>query len=75
VIYPNPTTGKFTVIFTGKDSHEVKIISGMGNIIEKKQSTGEFMEFDLSGFIKGIYFVQSFDNKMNTMLSKKLIIQ
>lgn len=75
VIYPNPTPGKFTVIFAGKDSHEVKIISGMGNIIEQKQSTREFMEFDLSGFTKGIYFVQSFDNGTHTMISKKLIIQ
>jgi hypothetical protein len=75
VIYPNPTTGKFIVIFAGKDSHEVKIISGMGNIIEQKQSTGEFMEFDLSGFAKGIYFVQAFDNGTHTMISKKLIIQ
>jgi len=75
VIYPNPTPGKFTVIFAGKDSHEVKIISGMGNIIEQKQSTGEFMEFDLSGFTKGIYVVQAFNNGTHTMISKKLIIQ
>jgi len=74
-IYPNPTPGKFTVVFSGKDSHEVKIISGMGNIIEQKQSTGEFMEFDLSGFTKGIYVVQAFNNGTHTMISKKLIIQ
>jgi PKD repeat protein len=75
VIYPNPTSGKFTVIFAEKNFHEVKIISGMGNIIEQKLSAGEFMEFDLSGFSKGIYIVQAFDNATHTMVSKKLIIQ
>jgi len=75
VIYPNPTTGKFTVIFAGKDSHEVKIISGMGNTIVQKQSDGEFMEFDLSGFSKGIYVIQAFDNGTQTMISRKLVIQ
>ncbi|MGA2822501.1 MAG: PKD domain-containing protein [Bacteroidales bacterium] len=75
VIYPNPTSGKFTVIFAGKNFHEVKIISGMGNIIEQKKSAGEFMEFDLSGFSKGIYVVQAFDNGTQTMISKKLIMQ
>jgi len=75
VIYPNPTSGKFTVIFTGRNFHEVKIISGMGNIIEQKLSTGEFMEFDLSGFSKGIYAIQAFDNTTHSLVSKKLIIQ
>jgi PKD repeat protein len=75
LIYPNPTSGKFTLIFSGKNSHDVKIISGMGNIIEQKQSADEFMEFDLSGFSKGIYFVQTFDNGTQTTISKKLVIQ
>jgi hypothetical protein len=75
VIYPNPTSGKFTLIFSGKDLHRIKIISGMGNIMEQKQSTGEIIEFDLQGFPKGIYVVQVFDNEMLTMISKKLIIQ
>ncbi len=75
VIYPNPTPGKFTVIFAGKDSHDVKIISGMGNIIEQRQSTGDVIEFDLSGLTKGIYVVQAFDTGTHTMISKKLIIQ
>jgi len=75
VIYPNPTSGKITVIFTGKDTHEVKIISGMGNIVEQKQAAGDHMEFDLSGFSKGIYAIQVFDDETNTMISKKLLIQ
>jgi PKD repeat protein len=75
VIYPNPTSGKVTLIFSGKDYHEVKIISGMGNIIEQRQSTAEKMEFDLSGFPYGIYLVQVFDNGKHTIISKKLIIQ
>ena len=75
VIYPNPSSGKFTVIFSEKDSREVKIISGMGNIMEQRMSAGEKMEFDLTGFPKGIYVVQAFDNGIHSMISKKLIIQ
>ncbi|MCX6247136.1 MAG: lamin tail domain-containing protein [Bacteroidetes bacterium] len=75
VIYPNPTTGKFMLIFAGKNSHEVKIISGMGNIMEQRQSDGEKMEFDLSGWAKGIYVVQVFDNATHVLISKKLIIK
>ncbi len=75
VIYPNPTSGKFTLIFSGKGLRDIKIISGMGSLMEQKQSTGEFLEFDLRGFTKGIYVVQAFDNETRTMISKKLIIQ
>jgi PKD repeat protein len=75
MIYPNPTNGKFTVIFSGKEPREVKIISSMGNIIEKKQSSGGAMEFDLSGLTKGIYVIQSFDSGTQTLTSKKLILK
>jgi PKD repeat protein len=75
LIFPNPAEGKFSVIFANRESCEVRIISGMGNVVEQRQSAGETLEFDLSGFSSGIYVVQVFDNATLTLVSKKLILK
>lgn len=74
-ICPNPTGGKFSIIFPANESREVKILSGLGKIMEQRVSGGQRMDFDLSGYPKGIYVVQAFDNGSQRMISKKLVIQ
>jgi PKD repeat protein len=75
VIYPNPSSGKFSLIFNGKGSHEVKILSGLGNVIEQRISTEKNVIFNLGSLSKGIYFVQASDNETGKIRTKKLIIQ
>ena len=75
VINPNPTIGRFKVTFKDQDSYEIKIISSTGTIIEQKTASGGYVEFDLSGIPKGIYVIQSYNNRTFSLISKKLIIQ
>ncbi|MCX6245209.1 MAG: lamin tail domain-containing protein [Bacteroidetes bacterium] len=75
VLYPNPSSGKFSVIFHEKGNYEIKIISCLGNIIGQKRSSEETVVFDLAGLSRGIYAVQVYDEVTGRTVSKKLIIQ
>jgi PKD repeat protein len=75
LVCPNPATGKFTVVFSSKDTRDVKIISPLGNIIEQRQSDGERMDFDLSCLSKGIYVIQVSGSRNPSLTSKKLILK
>ncbi|HSN50029.1 MAG TPA: lamin tail domain-containing protein, partial [Bacteroidales bacterium] len=74
VIYPNPTSGKFSVIYQ-KQEFTARVLSVTGNYLTEKQSVNGTAGFDLSTYQNGIYFIQIADNQSNLIVTKKVIIQ
>jgi hypothetical protein len=57
-VYPNPNTGLFTVeIPHAFENSEVLIMDMTGKTIERRTASEGRMQFDISGFAKGIYIV------------------
>lgn len=57
-LYPNPTTGRFTVRFA-KDLNNTQILITdiNGRIIQQVMGNGSMVEFDLSNQAAGVYYV------------------
>jgi hypothetical protein len=60
VIYPNPTTGVFTMTFAQDGPFVVNIMSVDGKVIASEQRTNGNapQSFDLSGYPKGVYLLE-----------------
>jgi hypothetical protein len=81
-IYPNPTSGQFTVrlySYWNFGTKVVTITNSAGVLVEKKSfiSNSSYfpMQFDLSGQATGIYFVHVFDKYTHTEAVGKVFIQ
>lgn len=73
-LYPNPTTGKFVIGFSKKlVDAEIVITDGSGKQIQRYKDSGIQLQFDLSGFASGTYFLV-IRNKGIT-ISKKVVKQ
>ncbi len=74
-IYPNPTNGKMTIELPDfEDSTlEIFIHNTTGELIDKKQITGNSLAFDLSDEPRGVYFINF--TKNGKRYTKKVIIQ
>jgi hypothetical protein len=61
-IYPNPSTGLFTVEFkrVKENNSNISIVNSIGNVVfSEKLIIGEFSkQIDLSNFSKGIYLIE-----------------
>jgi len=73
-VFPNPTTGLFTVRYSDiNDIYTVEIFDITGNCIYRKENiTGE-TELDLSSEPKGVYFVKAVTAN-NKMFLRKLLV-
>jgi hypothetical protein len=73
-IFPNPTTGKFTVNITGYQlPKNVLVLNSLGQIIyEIKEFNGQ-IDIDLSPFSPGIYFAKISDGE--TVKIEKVVYQ
>lgn len=58
-IMPNPTTGKFTIRM-GKalNNENVLLMDANGKVIQNSKRSGVNLNFDISSFSSGIYFVK-----------------
>jgi len=81
-IYPNPTSGQFTVrlySYWNFGTKVVTITNSAGILVEKKSfiSNSSYfpMQFDLRGQATGIYFVHVFDKYTHTEAVGKVFIQ
>lgn len=78
IIYPNPSTGKFTVVFTSTEIMEYKIElrSVIGQLVyfeDIKNFNGTYTKnFDITEYGKGEYFMVITDSKQHKM--EKLIV-
>ena len=72
-IYPNPSNGKFTIIFDKKLlNNSFKIFNAMKGIIYQSVITDTKIEVDLKNVPSGIYFIQVFSDKQN--IAKKILL-
>jgi hypothetical protein len=72
-VYPNPSNGKYIV--SGSHITQVEVYDVSGKLIHSVKETGKLMtpEIDLSGSLKGIYFVKI--KTGDKVISKKIIVQ
>jgi hypothetical protein len=76
-LYPNPTTGIFTLELSGvKGDHRLMIVDAMGKLVDDRmlQLNGFFeTRIDLSGAESGIYFVRVTGPQLNE--TRRLVIE
>ncbi|RYE22391.1 MAG: T9SS type A sorting domain-containing protein [Sphingobacteriales bacterium] len=78
-MYPNPTSGKFTIGFNNNKAGEVKIrvsnVTGQQLLSEvyKEQAGSHSLELDLGGRARGVYFVELEANGIKT--TRRLVLQ
>lgn len=75
-VFPNPGSGKFTIIADNTKQYQIKIFNAFGAEVFQSEInpdvSGEF-EIDLSNQPKGIYFIQVVSEKES--LTQRIIIQ
>ena len=72
-VYPNPTTGQFTVELETSVDASVSVFNTAGLQMINKNIEGNLLTIDVADFLPGVYFVRVMnDGKLST---KKLIIQ
>ncbi len=81
-LYPNPTTDIFTITSTNR-IQSIKVFDVMGQCVlappPSLQGGGKGVVIDMSGFAKGIYFVQITDGgsagSPTNVVSRKIVVQ
>lgn len=73
-LYPNPSTGKFFITFS-KTLHNatISVIDINGKKVSEFQASGNKIDFNLSYFAAGIYFIKI--NDSGNIISKKVVKQ
>jgi len=77
-VYPNPNTGKFTLEIENITSEDftLEIVNFLGQKVFEKTlnplSSEYSVQFDLSGYSKGLYFVKLQDT--NTIKTERVVI-
>jgi len=76
-IYPNPTTGNFTVEFNGNDAVNLKLVNILGEVVyqlNKVEADGFFTKtISIEGISEGIYYLKIEGNTLN--ITKKIVIK
>jgi hypothetical protein len=73
-LYPNPTTGKFFITFSKSlQKAQIAILDVNGKVMSVFQGNGNKVEFDLSPFANGVYFVRI--NDTGNIILKKVVKQ
>ena len=70
-VYPNPTSGEFTVKYEGLN--HIRIVNPLGQIVYDTDVDCDQVHVDLSCMIKGVYIIQIEAN--NNMAIQKIIVK
>jgi hypothetical protein len=69
-VYPNPSTGAFTVLLNNNYAdYTISVSNMLGEVLIKEKNNSNKIEIDLSGNPQGIYFI-SFANDKNIITQK-----
>ena len=74
-IFPNPTTGRFTLLSGQENSATVTIFDQVGKIVCQNEITQQKTVMTLSNLLPGFYFLRLTDNETGKISISKLIIQ
>jgi hypothetical protein len=69
-VFPNPSTGKFSIDFPSNETINIQVYNIMGAMILQQQNTNEI---DLSGAAKGLYLVKIYAG--SKIYNTKVLIQ
>ncbi|MFK7785513.1 MAG: T9SS type A sorting domain-containing protein, partial [Crocinitomicaceae bacterium] len=58
-VFPNPSSGKFTISSTIEGDYTMKVLSLEGKLIRSHNHVGSQSEIDLTGIESGVYLLQS----------------
>jgi len=73
-LYPNPTTGKFSVTFSKNLSNaQVCVLDNSGKAIARFTAGGNRVNFDLSSYPAGMYYIMVQEGE--SVVTKKVIKQ
>ena len=73
-LYPNPTSGRFSVTFSKTLSNaSVTITDANGKAVQQVKASGNKIDFDLSALAAGTYFVRIEEN--GKLITKKVVKQ
>jgi hypothetical protein len=73
-LYPNPTTGSFSVTFSKKlNNSKIYILNSDGKVLERVNASGNQVNFDLSGRAAGVYYVRI--EEKGKVITKKVVKQ
>jgi PKD repeat protein len=76
-IYPNPTTGNFTVEFNASDVINLKLINTLGEVVyqlNKVETNGFFTKsISVNNISEGVYYLKVEGNTLN--INKKIVIK
>ncbi len=74
ILYPNPTSGYFTIHGT-LDNYDVKIMDVTGNIIQNLSGASTDLSIDLSALPNGMYFIGVSHQSISRLHFQKIIKQ
>ena len=73
-VYPNPAKDKLTISFSESFTGDVSVVDLLGrNILEVKLMKQKSVSMDVSGFVKGVYFV--IINNSEAVFSRKIVVE
>jgi hypothetical protein len=55
-LYPNPTSGQITIAWEGMQ--KVVVYNALGQALLNKETSGDMLQLDLSGFENGLYWIK-----------------
>ena len=76
-IFPNPTSGQFTIIINNEPDQNslIKIVDNLGRTLQIIRLNGQTLSYnlDINYLMSGIYFVNYLSNN-KVVLTKKLVL-
>jgi len=69
IVYPNPTSGIFTVSSQKENIINIEVVDATGKIVEVKEGVSNSYTFDLSDFSAGLYTLK-IKTSNNTQIEK-----
>jgi hypothetical protein len=75
-VFPNPTSGIFSVSFSSTSVSKIRIYDMLGNLVQefsRDEMKNESVEIDLSEKADGVYFLQVITGE-NKLISRKIIL-
>lgn len=71
-VFPNPSTGQFTVQLDGTEEFEVQVYNNMGQLLFAKTARADKLSINLSNYKDGLYVLKVITN--NQILTRKILL-